>query len=175
MSPGPSPTAVEVFGADEQSDVEVDVVRWVRLAQLVLAEERVPGVAELSLIFVDEQAITDLNERFLGGTGPTDVLAFPMDDAVVLGGRHPDQGGRAPGAPAEAGEPPSLIGDLVVCPRVAAAQAPEHGWTTEEELALLVVHGILHVLGMDHATPEEEATMFAKQDALLERFHRPRT
>src|SRR5829696_625760 len=126
-SPGPSPTAVEVFGADEQSDVEVDVVRWVRLAQLVLTEERVPGVAELSLIFVDEQSITDLNERFLGGTGPTDVLAFPMDDDVVLGGRQPDQGGRGPGAPAEAGEPPSLIGDVVVCPRVAAAQAPEHG------------------------------------------------
>ena len=75
-----------------------------------------PGVAELSLIFVDQQSITDLNERFLGGTGPTDVLAFPMDDDVVLGGRQPDQGGRGPGAPAEAGEPPSLIGDVVDLP-----------------------------------------------------------
>ena len=110
-------TSVEVFGADEQSVVPVDVVRWVRLARVVLAEERVPGVAELSLIFVDQQSITDLNERFLGGTGPTDVLAFPMDDDVVLGGRQPDQGGRGPGAPAEAGEPPSLIGDVVICPR----------------------------------------------------------
>ena len=105
-----------MFGADEQSVVPVDVVRWVRLARVVLAEERVPGVAELSLIFVDQQSITDLNERFLGGTGPTDVLAFPMDDDVVLGGRQPDQGGRGPGAPAEAGEPPSLIGDVVICP-----------------------------------------------------------
>jgi probable rRNA maturation factor len=169
-SPGPSPTAVEVFGANEQSDVEVDVVRWVRLAQLVLAEERVPGVAELSLIFVDEQSITDLNERFLGGTGPTDVLAFPMDDDVVLGGRQPDQGGRGPGAPAEAGEPPSLIGDVVVCPQVAAAQAPEHGWTTEEELALLVVHGVLHLLNYDHADPREHAAMQRRERELLARF-----
>ena len=118
---------IEVFGADEQSVVDIDLSRWVRLARLVLAEERVPGVAELSLIFVDRQAITDLNERFLGGTGPTDVLAFPMDDDVVLGGRQPDQGGRGPGAPAEAGEPPTLIGDVVVCPEVAAEQAPAHG------------------------------------------------
>ena len=78
-------TSVEVFGADEQSVVAVDVVRWVRLARIVLAEERVPGVAELSLIFVDQQSITDLNERFLGGTGPTDVLAFPMDDVLLYG------------------------------------------------------------------------------------------
>jgi rRNA maturation RNase YbeY len=128
--PGPSPTAVEVFGANEQSDVEVDVVRWVRLAQLVLVEERVPGV----------------------------------------GGRQPDQGGRGPGAPAEAGEPPSLIGDVVVCPRVAAAQAPEHGWTTEEELALLVVHGVLHLLNYDHADPREHAAMQRRERELLARF-----
>ena len=97
-----------VFGADEQSEVDVDLLRWVRLARLVLAEERVPEDAELSVIFVDEQAITDLNERFLGGTGPTDVLAFPMDDDVVLGGRQPDQGGRGPGSPSEPGDPPTV-------------------------------------------------------------------
>jgi probable rRNA maturation factor len=163
-------TAVEVFGADEQSVVPVDVVRWVRLARVVLDEERVPGVAELSLIFVDRQSITDLNERFLGGTGPTDVLAFPMDDDVVLGGRQPDQGGRGPGAPAEAGEPPSLIGDVVICPQVAAAQAPEHGWTTEDELALLVVHGVLHLLNYDHADPREHAAMQRRERELLARF-----
>ena len=78
----------------------VDVVRWVRLARLVLAEERVPGVAELSLIFVDQQSITDLNERFLGGTGPTDVLAFPMDDDVVLGGASPTRAAGVPARPA---------------------------------------------------------------------------
>ena len=86
-----------VFGADEQSAVKVDVLRWVRLARLVLAEERVPDDAELSLIFVDEQAMTDLNERFLGGTGPTDVLAFPMDDDVVPGGVSPTRAAAGPG------------------------------------------------------------------------------
>jgi probable rRNA maturation factor len=130
----------------------------------------VAGVAELSLIFVDQQAITDLNERFLGGTGPTDVLAFPMDDDVVLGGRQPDQGGRGPGAPAEAGEPPSLIGDVVICPQVAANQASEHGWSTDDEIALLVVHGVLHLLNYDHADPREHAAMQRRERELLARF-----
>src|SRR5438046_1844498 len=84
-----------VFGADEQSEVEVDVLRWVRLARMVLDQERVPEESEMSVIFVDEQAMSDLHERFLGGSGPTDVLAFPMDDDVAPGGRQPDQGGRA--------------------------------------------------------------------------------
>jgi len=165
---------LSVFGADEQRDVVVDVPRWVRLAQLVLEAERVPErfgpAAEMSLLFVDEQTIAELNERFLGADGPTDVLAFPMDDDVVLGGRQPDQGGRGPGAPAEAGEAPSLIGDVVVCPRVAAAQAPEHGWTTEEELALLVVHGVLHLLNYDHAEPREHAAMQRRERELLAKF-----
>jgi probable rRNA maturation factor len=164
-------TTIEVFGADEQEAVPVDLVRWIRLARLVLAEERVPGVAELSLIFVDRQAITDLNERFLGGTGATDVLAFPMDDDVVLGGRQPDQGGRGPGAPTEAGEPPTLIGDVVVCPEIAAEQAPQHGWEVDDEIALLVVHGVLHLLNYDHADPREEAAMQRRERELLSRFH----
>lgn len=164
-------TTIEVFGADEQDAVPVDLVRWIRLARMVLAEERVPGVAELSLIFVDRTAITDLNERFLGGTGATDVLAFPMDDDVVLGGRQPDQGGRGPGAPTEAGEPPTLIGDVVVCPEIAAEQAPAHGWGVDEEIALLVVHGVLHLLNYDHADPREEAAMQRRERELLSRFH----
>src|SRR5436305_9334668 len=102
-----SPT---VFGADEQHDVDVDVARWVRLAKLVLDDERVHeryGTdVEMSLMFVDEQTIAELNERFLGVAGPTDVLAFPMDDELPPGGRQPDQGGRGPGAPAEIGDPP---------------------------------------------------------------------
>ena len=162
--------AISVFGADEQSDVDVDVIRWVRLAELVLREEQVPGTAELSVIFVDRRAIEDLNTRFLGGTGPTDVLAFPMDDDLVLGGRQPDQGGRGPGAPSEAGEPPTLIGDVVVCPAVAAAQAPEHGKSTEEELALLVVHGVLHLLNYDHADPKDHAAMQERERGLLAKF-----
>lgn len=160
----------EVFGADEQRDVSVDVLKWVRLARLVLDEEKVPGEAELSVIFVDEQSISDLNERFLGGEGPTDVLAFPMDDDIVLGGRQPDQGGRGPGAPSEPGEPPYLIGDVVVCPSVAQKQAIEHHKPLDDELALLVVHGVLHLLEYDHAEEEETIAMKRREQELLERF-----
>jgi probable rRNA maturation factor len=159
-----------VFGADEQAEVPVDLLRWVRLARFVLGEERVPEEAELSVIFVDEQAITDLNERFLGSSGATDVLAFPMDDDVVLGGRQPDQGGRGPGSPAEPGDPPVVLGDVVVCPRVAQQQAVDHGHDLDDEVALLVVHGVLHLLNYDHAEDRESAAMKSRERELLERF-----
>jgi probable rRNA maturation factor len=158
------------YGADEQSEVDVDVLRWVRLARLVLDEERVPEDAEVSVIFVDEQAITDLNERFLDGGGPTDVLAFPMDDDVPLGGRQPDQGGRGPGAPAEPADPPVVLGDVVVCPRVAERQAREHQRSLDDELGLLVVHGVLHLLNYDHAEERESAVMRRRERELLARF-----
>ena len=87
---------VEVFVADEQAEVSVDALRWVRLARMVLEEQGVRGDAELSMLFVDEKSMADLNERFLGREGPTDVLAFPMDDELIESGRQPDQGiGRA--------------------------------------------------------------------------------
>ena len=159
-----------VFGADEQSEMGVDVLRWVRLARMVLDEERVPEDAEMSVIFVDEQAMTDLNERFLGGTGPTDVLAFPMDDDVAPGGRQPDQGGRGPGSPSEADDPPMVVGDVVVCPAVAHRQAAEHGHPDADEIALLVVHGVLHLLSYDHADTGESEAMRARERELLARF-----
>jgi probable rRNA maturation factor len=161
-----------VFVADEQSDVELDLLRWGRLARLVLTEERVPEDAEMSVIFVDEQAISDLNERFLGGSGPTDVLAFPMDDDVVQGGRQPDQGGRGPGAPAEPTDPPTVLGDVVVCPQVAQRQAVERGRPVDDEVALLVVHGVLHLLNYDHAEERESEAMQRRERELLDRFHR---
>jgi len=161
---------VEVFGADEQTAEPVDVLRWVRLARLVLEEERVTGEAELSLIFVDQQTITDLNVRFLGGSGPTDVLAFPMDDDVVLGGRQPDQGGRGPGAPSEPADPPLLLGDVVICPTVARRQAEERNIAIDDEIALLVVHGVLHLLNYDHAEDEDTVQMQRRERELLEKF-----
>jgi probable rRNA maturation factor len=163
---------VDVFAADEQKDVPVDVLRWVRLARMVLDEEQVPGGAELSLIFVDERAMADLNERFLGGTGPTDVLAFPMDDDVVPPGRQPDQGGRGPGSPSEPGEPPAMIGDVVVCPTYARREAESRRRTLDDELALLVVHGVLHLLSYDHAEEQESEAMQRRERELLERFRR---
>jgi probable rRNA maturation factor len=158
-----------VFGADEQSDVEVDVLRWVRLARMVLDEERVPEEAEMSVIFVDEQAMADLHDRFLGGSGATDVLAFPMDDDLAPGGRQPDQGGRGPGSPAEASDPPSVIGDVVVCPQVASRQAGERR-SIDDEVALLVVHGVLHLLNYDHAEDQESEAMRKRERELLAQF-----
>ena len=166
--------AVEIFVADEQNDVPVETVRWARLARLVLDAERdekkLWGEAELSMLFVDEATIADLNERFLGREGPTDVLAFPMDDEVVESGRQPDQGGRGPGAPVEPSDAPVLIGDVVICPAIAERQAPEHENTTDDELALLVVHGVLHLLGFDHEDDDDAEAMQARERDLLAQF-----
>jgi probable rRNA maturation factor len=158
-----------VFGADEQSEVEVDVLRWVRLARMVLDEERVPEEAEMSVIFVDEQAMADLHDRFLGGSGATDVLAFPMDDDLAPGGRQPDQGGRGPGSPVEASDPPTVIGDVVVCPQVASRQKGERR-SIDDEVALLVVHGVLHLLNYDHAEDQESEAMRKRERELLAQF-----
>jgi probable rRNA maturation factor len=139
----------------------------------VLAEEGVRGACELSLYFVDELSIAELNEKFLGGTGPTDVLAFPIDDDLPESGRSPDAGSSGPDRPPiEPSEIPLLLGDVIVCPSVAERNAAEHGRTTRDELALLVVHGILHVLGMDHADDEETKVMQARERELLDRLHR---
>jgi probable rRNA maturation factor len=159
-----------VFASDEQSTLEVDLPRWLRLTRLVLTEERAPADAEVSLIFVDEEAIADLNGRFLGGDGPTDVLAFPIDDDQLPSGRHPDTGGRGPGSATEPSDPPIVLGDVVVCPTVAARQAPEHAGTVDDELALLVVHGVLHLLNYDHAEEGEAASMQRRERELLAKF-----
>ena len=159
-----------VFASDEQSTVDVDLPRWLRLARLVLTEERAPSDAEVSLIFVDEATITDLNGRFLGGDGPTDVLSFPIDDDHAPVGRHPDTGGRGPGSPSEPEDPPIVLGDVVVCPTVAARQAPSHSATVDDEVALLVVHGVLHLLNYDHAEAPEAASMQRRERELLDQF-----
>lgn len=171
--PGPPEGEVEVFAADEQAAVEVELDALTKLAEGVLAEEGVRGACELSLYFVDEPSIAELNEKFLGGTGPTDVLAFPIDDDLPESGRSPDAGSSGPDRPPlEPSEIPLLLGDVIVCPAVAERNAAEHGRATRDELALLVVHGILHVLGMDHADDEETKVMQARERELLDRLHR---
>ena len=147
--------AVRVHVVDEQTDRPVEAERWGALAEAVLHAEGVEGDAELSLLFVDEAAIAALNERYLAHEGPTDVLSFPIDDE-----------------PATAGGPPVLLGDVVICPEVAHRNAPAHAGTYEDELALLVVHGVLHVLGMDHEIPEEAEVMEAREQSLLAAHHR---
>ena len=164
---------VEVFAADEQSEQPVDTLRWLVLARRVLEAEGVKGDAELSLVFVDEEAIADLNRRFAGNDGPTDVLSFTFDDEPAASGRHPDNRGNGPNwVPAEAADLPVLLGDVYVCPTVAARNAPEHAGTYEDELALLVVHGILHLLGRDHVVDAEAEAMERREQELLDQLHR---
>jgi probable rRNA maturation factor len=163
----------DVFAADEQSDRAVDVARWVTLARNVLAAQGVKDDIEVSLLFVDEPTIAELHERFLGRAGPTDVLAFPIDDEPEPGGRSPDEGGTGPGSGApEEDDMPVLLGDVVVCPTVAARNATDHGVGEDDELALLVVHGLLHLLGMDHDVEAEADRMERRERELLARFHR---
>ncbi len=138
---------------DDDPEAGVDVRRWERLAAAALDTERAP-TGELNLLFVDEAVMTELNVEHMDGEGPTDVLAFPIDAEDAL------EGGL-----------PVLLGDLVICPAVARRYAAEHGVSLVDELALLVVHGVLHVLGHDHAEPEETAFMKEREQALLAAHH----
>lgn len=139
------------------------------LAGRVLADEGVRGPAELGLGFVSEAEMAELNREWMGHDGPTDVLAWPLDaGADPLGDSVAGEGsGASEGMP-------TLLGDVVVCPAVAARQAATAGCDLADELALLVVHGVLHVLGHDHDGPEEEAAMQAREAAHLTRHHDPR-
>jgi probable rRNA maturation factor len=162
---------IDVFAADEQQAHPMDVVRWAGLARQVLTARKVKGETEVSLLFVDEEAMAKLNEQFLGKSGPTDVLSFPIEDAPGPTGRSPDFGGTGPGTSAEAGAL-TLLGDVVICPVVAARNAEQHGVPLDDEVALLVVHGLLHLLGMDHAEDAEAERMEALERQLLQRFYR---
>ena len=146
---------VTVVAADERSaedEPDVDVGRWERLAVDVLLDRKAQG--ELTLTFVDTGEIAALNAEYMGKQGPTDVLSFPLD---ALSGDTPT--GQL------------LLGDVVVCPAVAASQYAEHAGTLDDELALLVVHGVLHVLGHDHAGTEEAEEMRSLELQLLQDHH----
>jgi probable rRNA maturation factor len=162
---------IDIYAADEQHDHDIDLERWVALANAALTDEGVRGLCEVSLIFLDEPAITALNHQFMDQVGPTDVLSFPIDNEPEPTGRVPDSGGSGPGEPAPP-EIPQLIGDIVICPAVAARNALEHECTFDDELALLVVHGVLHLLGWDHAADEEAERMEARERVLLARHYR---
>jgi len=163
---------IDVFGADEQADVPVELDTMVGLSRSVLHAEGVRGGAEVSVMFVDEATITELHERFLGKEGPTDVLSFPLEDEPLVSGRVPDAGGTGPGEPIE-DEPPELLGDVVVCPAVAARNAERDHVALGDELALLVVHGTLHLLGWDHELDEDAERMEARERELLLAHYSP--
>jgi probable rRNA maturation factor len=166
--------AVDVFAADEQSDAPVALERWSALARSVLESRGIKGEAEVSLLFVDEEAMAALNQRFLDREGPTDVLAFPVEDDPLPPGRFPDMGGTGPGSDV-ADEPPLLLGDVVVCPAVAERNAKERSIAYDDEIALLVVHGLLHLLGMDHVIDAEAEAMESLERTLLAAFYKGAT
>lgn len=149
--------SIEVL--DESGTELIDVRRTQKLAAFVLDRMRVHPQAELCVTAVDEDTIAELNAKWMEKDGPTDVLAFPMDEL----------------RPGKVNEEPEegVLGDLVLCPVIAQRQAEEAaakgqtGYTATDELDLLTVHGILHLLGYDHAEPEEHAEMFGLQARLL--------
>ncbi len=146
---------VTVVASDERTVADiatepVDVGRWAVLAERAAVE--LGGNGELTLTFVDRDDIAELNAEHMGHDGPTDVLSFPMDDEPMAG-------------------VPTLLGDIVVCPSVAAEQFADHAGTFDDELALLVVHGVLHVCGHDHAEPGETAVMRSAELRLLSGYH----
>ena len=145
---------------NDESGAGVDAPRLAALARFVLDRLRVHPLAELSVLAVDAEAMTALHVQWMDEPGPTDVLSFPMDEL------RPGTDDRDP--------EPGLLGDVVLCPSVAATQAVAAGHSTDDELDLLCTHGILHLLGYDHAEPEEEREMFGLQRALLEAWHESR-
>lgn len=151
----PSPAVIAV---DEQSAIAIDLDRWAALAAVALRSQGVPA-GECNLLFVDDETIQELNREHMGKDRPTDVLSFPLDGADAT---HPDD----------------LIGDIVVCPAVAAANAPDHAGqghhrgSVDDELALLIVHGVLHLLGHDHQDDTEAERMEGLEQEILAVHHR---
>jgi|SRR5215207_985969 len=145
-----------------ESGIDVNETSIVSIARFTLSTMRVDPLAELSVLLVDMEAMADLHERWMDLPGPTDVMAFPMDEM---------DGARRPDAP-EAG--PALLGDVVLCPAFARDQARKAGHSLLDELHLLTVHGVLHLLGYDHAEPDEEREMFGLQNRILAEYRSAR-
>ncbi len=138
---------------NNESGLEADSPGLVRLATFALDQLRIHPLAELSILLVDEDTMSAYHEKYLGEPGPTDVLSFPMDELRP---------------PSEDDEPPDgLLGDIVLCPAVTERQAREHGRSGTAEAEYLLVHGLLHLLGYDHAEPDEKAEMFGLNDKII--------
>ena len=140
-----------------ESAIEVDTLRVLALAGFVRQELKLHPMVDVGIIFVDEEPMTELHIKWMEEPGPTDVLSFPMDEL-------------RPGSD-EVPSPEGVLGDIVVCPQVAAEQAVTAGHPAINEILLLVTHGMLHLVGFDHAEPDEEAEMFGLQRSILEKFY----
>ncbi|HPZ49971.1 MAG TPA: rRNA maturation RNase YbeY [Propionibacteriaceae bacterium] len=137
---------------NNESGLPADELGLVALTRFALDRMRIHPLADVSILLVDEQTMTDYHVRFMDEPGPTDVLSFPMDELRP---------------PRDDEEPPQgLLGDIVLCPAVTARQAADNGRTADEEAEYLLVHGLLHLLGYDHAEPEEKRVMFELNDSI---------
>jgi len=139
---------------NNESGQVVDEKGLVQLARYTMDLLHIHEDAELSIVLVDEDTMSAYHEKFMGEPGPTDVLSFPMDEL------RPGQPGSEPVF--------GVLGDVVLCPSVTARQAAETGRTAEQEANYLLVHGLLHLLGFDHAEPQEKAVMFSLNDQIIE-------
>lgn len=146
---------ISVVVIDEQHAHPLEAARFGSLAEKCLLDRSV-SEGELNLTFVTIATITDLNLEHMGASGPTDVLSFPIDAGLAVDSVGPG---------------PTLLGDIVICPEMADRQAGERGVSIEDEVALLVVHAVLHILGLDHADPVEASQMQAVERELLARYH----
>ena len=146
---------------NNESGEDVDAAALADVSRFVLEQMRIHPLAELSVLLVDTDAMSALHQQWMDESGPTDVLSFPMDEL------RPGSDEREPD--------PGLLGDIVLCPEFARAQAGEAGHSLEDELHLLATHGILHLLGYDHAEPDEEREMFGLQKDLLRSWQEARS
>lgn len=153
---------MSVFLADEQTE-EVGLSELHNLAELVMREEGYPDDAEVTLLFVDEKEMTAYNAKFLKREGPTDVLAFPVEELIP--GVVPDLDPQGP---------PLMLGDVVIAPAYVRRQAVKHGVTFDDEMALMVTHGILHLLGYDHIDDDDAERMEAREAELLAKMGKKR-
>lgn len=146
---------------NNESGMITDELGLVELARFAMAELRIHPQAELSIQLVDEATMASYHERFMDLPGPTDVLSFPMDELR---------------SPADEEDPPlGVLGDIVLCPQVTERQAAEHGRSAQAEAEYLLIHGLLHLLGHDHAEPEEKAVMFGLNDQIIAKWNRKRS
>ena len=144
--------AIDISDSSESDWVDLALLE--RQAVFLLDRLHLDPDADLSIALVDEDEMTRLHVEWMDEPGPTDVLSFPMDDLVPGDPSGPRVGG--------------VLGDVIMCPAVAQRQAVEAGHSAPDELALLLTHGVLHLLGHDHAEPEEHERMFALQGELLD-------
>lgn len=162
----------EIFCVDEQTFGDIDLSRWRLLSLATLTEEGIRGGVELSVMFIDEQAMADLNSQYMGKSGPTDVLAFPIDATELVISQGPGAITHSPSqSQYDTSDIPLLLGDVLICPSVAHAQSATHAGTYDDELALLLVHGILHILGHDHEIEVDAQIMRNRELDILQKHH----